>query len=683
MSLPRMNAFIIDVNNNRHFISLQYPYTLDSKLITSFDKDYTYTAIDNRLCPMRNNVIVINGNVAFDEDKFKESIRQAIINNSLLSEIYYYSHLFDDIFVFNINDYIKKINRQVTLDKQVLYELLVIQGRRFIYGGTLFPDYVDSTSDGNIMEVEFKTYNNDNFARHRYTGATTIMDSYVRFIRDRKKCLYTGALYALYDNRDLIKYLFRIFHRYKLLHIVPYCTITYMYDGDVFCIDVDYTGNRIYYNIETNLRKVMEVIEEELSIRRDNFSDVIHYYSASHANRTSNANLLERLAIMRNSISNINSEHNIRVFNNNYIETSDPVINVDINTMESNIAECKKTDSITSVLHPYNYIPVYNKHFCDDENKDEHTTLLLGAEIEVAGCDTVQTEEFRNKVMTACLHRMNGNDSIEEKYIYNTYDSTVQLEIDTMPCSLRFHKEHMKYKEMFDYLDHLGYKGHDCSNAGLHIHANRAYLGNTKSKQEFVISKILYIIEKFNNEICVIARKDNSYSKFIGDFDDSVIGLYKKYDREDKKVALNLKHKDTIEFRMFRSTLKYETFLLTLEFVKDIIDCAKDINIEEIETIKWEDITKYFSKDLLDYYYCRLYKDKKGSEIESLKQKLKELNTEYIDTNKNISKSSSKYLICKSYKDKLEKINQEILQCKARLKNITKRRDDIGTNRRT
>ena len=35
----------------------------------------------------------------------------------------------------------------------------------------------------------------------------------------------------------------------------------------------------------------------------------------------------------------------------------------------------------------------------------------------------------------------------------------------------------MNYREMFEYLDKEGYKGHDCETAGLHIHANRT-IGN-------------------------------------------------------------------------------------------------------------------------------------------------------------------------------------------------------------
>ena len=57
--------------------------------------------------------------------------------------------------------------------------------------------------------------------------------------------------------------------------------------------------------------------------------------------------------------------------------------------------------------------------------------------------------------------------------------------------------------------------------------------------------------------------------------------------------------------------MKYETFILTLEFVQDIIDYVKSINIEEIELIQWNDLMKTFSDELREYYNERLAKIKK------------------------------------------------------------------------
>ena len=259
-------------------------------------------------------------------------------------------------------------------------------------------------------------------------------------------------------------------------------------------------------------------------------------------------------------------------------------------------------------IHQYNYKPEYIKYRLPGED-----SLLLGAEIEV-DCGGESEEHAKAVLEIMCGSDPNDPDDVLEDKMFCTHDGSLKngIEFDTMPCTLEYHKTQMNYREMFEYLDKHGYKAHDTSTCGLHVHADRSYLGKSVLMQQLNISKILYILEKFNDEICVIARRNNSYSRFVGSGKDenSVIELYEKYKNQDKHVALNLKHEDTIEFRCFKGTLKYETFILTLEFVKDIIDYAKSINIEEIELIQWKDLMNTFSDELKAYYEERLEKEK-------------------------------------------------------------------------
>lgn len=326
-------------------------------------------------------------------------------------------------------------------------------------------------------------------------------------------------------------------------------------------------------------------------------------------------------------------------------------------------------------IHQFNYIPKYIKHFMPGESED--TTLLLGAEIEVGGNNNISSDNDKNSTVKKCIQIMNGSDSDEENLIYSTHDSTVQIEFDTMPCSLEFHKNKMNYREMFEYLDKEGYKGHDCETAGLHIHANRNYLGKSRISQELVISKILYILEKFNDEICVIARRDNDYSEFAGEKqnEDSIVELYGKYKDKGKRAALNLQHKDTIEFRMFKSTLKYETFILTLEFVKDIIDYAKSVDIEEIELAKWSDLMNCFSSELRKYYefrYQKKVKDINGSTAKQIRKRISKLKSELKNSMNFFQKTKLQQEISnleKVYK-KLNKKEKEVAQAKQRAINF-------------
>lgn len=326
-------------------------------------------------------------------------------------------------------------------------------------------------------------------------------------------------------------------------------------------------------------------------------------------------------------------------------------------------------------IHQFNYVPKYIKHFMPGESED--TTLLLGAEIEVGGNNNISSDNDKNSTVKKCIQIMNGSDSDEENLIYSTHDSTVQIEFDTMPCSLEFHKNKMNYREMFEYLDKEGYKGHDCKTAGLHIHANRSYLGKSRISQELVISKILYILEKFNDEICVIARRDNDYSEFAGEKqnEDSIVELYGKYKNKGKRAALNLQHKDTIEFRMFKSTLKYETFILTLEFVKNIIDYAKSVDIEEIELAKWSDLMNCFSSELRKYYefrYQKKVKDINGLTVKQIRKRISKLKSELKNSMNFFQKTKLQQEISnleKVYK-KLNKKEKEAAQAKQRAINF-------------
>lgn len=325
-------------------------------------------------------------------------------------------------------------------------------------------------------------------------------------------------------------------------------------------------------------------------------------------------------------------------------------------------------------IHQFNYVPKYIKHFMPGESED--TTLLLGAEIEVGGNNNISSDNDKNSTVKKCIQIMNGSDSDEENLIYSTHDSTVQIEFDTMPCSLEFHKNKMNYSEMFEYLDKEGYKGHDCETAGLHIHANRSYLGKSRISQELVISKILYILEKFNDEICVIARRDNDYSEFAGEKqnEDSIVELYSKYKDKGKRAALNLQHKDTIEFRMFKSTLKYETFILTLEFVKDIIDFAKSASIEEIELIKWSDLMNCFSPELCEYYefrYQKKVKDISGLTAKQIRKRISKLKSELKNSRnffqktklqKEVSELEKKYKEINRNEKKFARIKRKIAE---------------------
>lgn len=277
-----------------------------------------------------------------------------------------------------------------------------------------------------------------------------------------------------------------------------------------------------------------------------------------------------------------------------------------ISPVSPNISPVAYSKPKSDIIHSNAYTPNYQKYWLPGEK--ESTTLLLGAEIEV-DCGG-KSEEHAKKV----LQIMNGEDTWDtEKHIYCVRDGSLidGLEFPTQPCSLNYHKT-LPYKEMFEYLDDNGYKAHDTETCGLHVHINRSFFGDNESE---CIGKLMYIVEKFNNEFSIIGRRNCRYSKFWGYSGEKCKELYQKgYQLKDKYHAINLLHTDTIEIRAFKGTLKYSTFMNTLEFVSNLATFVKNHTEKDIENMNWSDLYNTFSDELKKYYDER-------KQIEDKKQK--------------------------------------------------------------
>ena len=56
---------------------------------------------------------------------------------------------------------------------------------------------------------------------------------------------------------------------------------------------------------------------------------------------------------------------------------------------------------------------------------------------------------------------------------------------------------------------------------------------------------------------------------------------------EERYTCVNLTNDYTIEFRMFRGTLKLNTLISTLQLIDRICDCAVNLDDEEIKDLSW------------------------------------------------------------------------------------------------
>ena len=114
---------------------------------------------------------------------------------------------------------------------------------------------------------------------------------------------------------------------------------------------------------------------------------------------------------------------------------------------------------------------------------------------------------------------------------------------------------------------------HDSDNCGLHVHICKADMSTLHGAK-----MILFINDQANQKLikAIARRDDSSYAKFKnkqGDRDwlKSAVGCESKRSQlrslnHDRYEALNFKNDKTIEFRLFKGSLVYETIMSCLEF---------------------------------------------------------------------------------------------------------------------
>lgn len=205
--------------------------------------------------------------------------------------------------------------------------------------------------------------------------------------------------------------------------------------------------------------------------------------------------------------------------------------------------------------------------------------------------------------------RIKDMANILEENIYIKSDGSLEdgFEIVSHPMTLNYHMEKMDWESVLHEAIILGYRSHQTSTCGLHVHVNRNAFGDNQKEQEEVISKILFFVEKHWNELFTFSRRSScNMSRWSTRFGFEKTGkqiLEKaKHGGNGRYVAVNLNNYHTIEFRLFRGTLKYNTFIATLQMVNRICDVALSMSEEEIDDLSWSEFVSSVTESELVQY---------------------------------------------------------------------------------
>ena len=173
--------------------------------------------------------------------------------------------------------------------------------------------------------------------------------------------------------------------------------------------------------------------------------------------------------------------------------------------------------------------------------------------------------------------------------------------------TLDYHMACMYWEDILQEAIRMGYRSHMTNTCGLHIHVNRDAFGENRDEQEKVIERILYFVELHWNELFIFSRRSqHTIQRWAARYGMEKTGKQildkAKKGNTGRYAAINLCPYHTIEFRLFRGTLKLNSLYATLQLVNKICDVALFMSEAEIEQQSWRDFVMTVTEpELLQY----------------------------------------------------------------------------------
>ena len=241
-------------------------------------------------------------------------------------------------------------------------------------------------------------------------------------------------------------------------------------------------------------------------------------------------------------------------------------------------------------IHGYGYKP--EPRFCKCRNEKKVRYYGVELEIDRGGFEEDNAEELYDI----------ANEDEEVLYIKSDGSLSEGMELVSHPCSLKYHRTRFPWEDIMHRAVRLGYRSHNTSTCGLHIHVGKAQLGDTIEEQEDVIGRILFFFESHWNELFNFSRRTvyavdrwaarQGYSDRPKDILDKA-----KKSSKGRYCCVNITNYATVEIRLFRGTLKYNTFIASLELVDEICRNAISLSDHEMHSQSWNDFVTNIDPD--------------------------------------------------------------------------------------
>ena len=256
-----------------------------------------------------------------------------------------------------------------------------------------------------------------------------------------------------------------------------------------------------------------------------------------------------------------------------------------------------------NAIRNYGYKPTPEFAYRRNENPD--ATLTFGVELEVDNGD--------NAGATA---RQVCDDAQGRVYCKRDGSLSRGFEIVTHPASLGYHLYDFRWANLMRTCKKAGFKSHETETCGLHIHVGMDKLGSTRLEQELCSYRLVLLAYVLKDELTKFSRRKTGNLEHWAPFpnvDTTCCTSDRQYEEaayraacDSRYAAVNIQNYSTVEFRIFRGTLKRDTLCASLQLVSNLCKYAMTHTAKECLNATFVDIVNVEPTSLLlDYCQSR------------------------------------------------------------------------------
>ncbi len=245
-------------------------------------------------------------------------------------------------------------------------------------------------------------------------------------------------------------------------------------------------------------------------------------------------------------------------------------------------------------IHDYNYKPC-PEFYPDTANDDLYRTIVdkelpdafFGIELEIDQRGNRNVPETLAEFF--CCSVPGFNDRF---YIKHDGSLNYGMEIVSHPHTYAAHFNLDLWKTIMSTAISKGYTSHDATTCGLHFHISKNSLGKTRNEQDDTAYKMVLLTEVLWSDFVKFSRRSSSSYCHKHDVWVKTDNFDKFKDKARSNMgrynAINLTNTNTIEFRLIRGTINYNTFIASLQFVYMLRLIAMTLSATSISHSKFD-----------------------------------------------------------------------------------------------